>query len=74
MQPLLPRIDRVVLSLGQRFAGDIILAGNLGRVEIGIVDSSGRFVDPARPYAGENDGWRCDEVDDEVHGHEVVEA
>jgi len=47
LQPLLPRVDRIVGPLRQRFPGYIVFAVDLWRVEIGVVYSPRRCVYPA---------------------------
>lgn len=46
-QALLPCVDRVIFSLSQRFARNIVLSRGFGRIKISVVDSTGRFVHPA---------------------------
>lgn len=38
-EPLLPGVDRVVLTLGQRFPGNVVFTEDLWRVEISVVDT-----------------------------------
>jgi len=46
-QALLPCVDRVIFSLSQRFARNIVLSRGFGSIKISVVDSTGRFVHPA---------------------------
>jgi hypothetical protein len=65
-QSLPPCIDRVVLSLGQRLTGDIVFAGDFGRVEIRVVYPPRRFMHPSRCDPRENDRGRCNKLHDKV--------
>lgn len=74
VQSLLPCINRVVLPLCQRLPCHIVLARDFGDVEIGVVHSPGRFVDPARRDSRENNGWWCDKMNDKINGNNGVQA
>lgn len=67
-QSLLPCIDRVIFSLGQRFPSEIVFAWNFGRVEVRVVYPAGRFMHPARGDPRENDRGGCNELHDKVDG------
>ena len=73
-QSLLPSIDGVVLALRQRFACDIVLAGNFGRIEVRVVYPPRRLVDPARCNAREDDRGRREKVHNKVYRDKAVEA
>lgn len=74
VEPLFPRVDRVVFPLCQSLAGDIVLAGNFGCIEVGVVDPAGGLVNPARGDPGENNRRRRDKMDDKVHGDEGIQC
>ena len=52
-QALLEQLGVVVRALDERLASDVVLAGHLGRVELGVVGAARGLVD----QAGEG-GWR----------------
>lgn len=63
----------VVGALDEGFAGDVVAAGDLGRVEGGVVDAARGLVDPATGNAVDDDGQRGLEGDDEVDGDDLAE-
>ena len=52
----------------------VVAAGNARRIELDVVHAARGRVDPAVGDALENDLGGRDERDDQVHGHDGVEA
>jgi hypothetical protein len=63
----------IIGTLDQGLAGDIVDSVNLGRIETSVVDSAGRFMDPASKDSLQNHGHGGLEGDDQVNGNKLVE-
>lgn len=73
LQTSRPSLWTVIVSLNQRFTGDIIFAVNLGCIEGSVVYSTGCGVDPAIADAIEDDRSRSIQLDNKVDGNHLVE-
>lgn len=69
-----PRLLVVVGSLCQLFARDVVSAGNTRFVEAGVVDPAAGRMHPPRRNPSQDDVHRRDERDDQVDGHERIQA
>lgn len=73
-QALAPHVLVVIVALGQRLAGDVVPAVDLGPVEGRVVDAAARGVHPAAGDPGQDDLEGCGERDDQVDGDRGVEG
>lgn len=74
LQTLLEDVNVVVGPLDERLAGSVVPARDAGRVEGGVVDAAGGFVDPAAGNALEDDREGGDDGDGEINGDDSLEG